>query len=107
MRGVGYVEQEDVGAAYTGEFWLPQSPLRIWLAVTTPMPARVHSLAQDRKGLRLGPAVTYPMASAFSFFFLLGFGERGSGGQWCVVVGSGGYRCVELSGQVSRHTKYQ
>ena len=77
--GVGYVEQEDVGAAYTGEFWLPQSPLRIWLAVTTPMPARVHSLAQDRKGLWPGPAVTYPMASAFSFFFLLGFGERGSG----------------------------
>ena len=76
------MEQEDVGAAYTGEFWLPQSPLRIWLAVTTPMPARVHSLAQDRKGLRPGPAVTYPMASAFSFFFFWVSGREG-------VVGSG------------------
>ena len=92
-----------MGAAYTGEFWLPQSPLRIWLAVTTPMPARVHSLAQDRKGLRPGPAVTYPMASAFSFFF---FGFRGER-EWWVVVCSGGYRCVNLSGRVSRHTTYQ
>ena len=33
---------------------------------------RVHSLAQDRKSLRLGPAVIYPMASAI-FLFLVSF----------------------------------
>ena len=54
-----------------------------------------------------GPRRDIPNGFGLLFFFLLGFGERGSGGQWCVVVGSGGYRCVKLSGRVSRHTTYQ